>query len=166
MELGHQFKLQVINADIFSESKFTPEQSYEWLSTELKAYQKPCVVVVSENDLQSLVQMISLISQFPAQPIELAVTGPQSVMFRVNPPITIEGDIWQALGQRYGLSDSDKLDVLNWTGLRGGHIRQFSWFKLNGWNKPTEFTQKLGQHFKDIDSQHCYPLRCYDGSDW
>ena len=153
MELGHQFKLMVIHADIFSESQFSPEQSYEWLSTELKAYQKPCVLVVPDSDLKSLMDMISLVSQFPTEPVELAITGSESVTFRIDPPVTIEGDIWYALGQRYQLSNSDKLDVCNWTGLRGGHIRRFSWFKANGWNKPTEFTQKLGQHFRDIDSQ-------------
>ncbi len=153
MELGHQFKLQVIHSDIFRESQFTPEQSYEWLRDELKAYQKPCTIVVPGTKLQSMVAMIDLVNKFPTKPIELAVISPQSVTFRANPPVTVEGDIWQALQARYQLSDDDKLDVLNWTGIRGGAIRKLSWFKTHGWNKPTQFLSQLSKEFKDIDSQ-------------
>ncbi|MBT9310837.1 hypothetical protein [Leptothoe kymatousa] len=153
MGLGHQFKLQVIHSDIFRESQFTPEQSHEWLSDELKAYQKPCIIVVPETDLLSMVKMISLVNKFPKDPIELAISSPQSITFRTNPPITAEGNIWQALQTRYQLSDDDTLDVLNWTGIRGGSIRKLSWFKTHGWNKPTQFLTQLSQDFKDIDSQ-------------
>ena len=153
MELGHRFKLQVIHSNIFSESGFTAEQSCAWLAEELKAHGKPCVVVAPGANLESLVAMIALVGQFPSQPVELAVTNPERTTFRADPPLTIAGDIWQALTQRYGLADSDKLDVCNWTGLRGGHIRRLGWCKANGWNQPTEFTARLGQHFKDIDSQ-------------
>lgn len=94
MGLGHQFKLQVIHSDIFRQSQFTPEQSYEWLRDEFKSYQKPCVIIVPGNDLQSMVEMIDIVNKFPTESIELVVTGPQSVTFRANPPVTVEGDIW------------------------------------------------------------------------
>ncbi|MDV3349003.1 hypothetical protein QGP82_09900 [Leptothoe sp. LEGE 181152] len=153
MELGHQFKLQVIHSDIFSESQFTPQQSYEWLNDELKAYQKPCVIVVPGTELKSIAEMISLVNRFPIEPIELVVISPQGITFRADPPVTVEGDIWQALQTRYKLTDNDTLDVLNWTGIRGGSIRKLSWFKANGWNKPTQFLTRLSKEFKDIDSQ-------------
>ncbi|MEO0869585.1 MAG: hypothetical protein AAFY17_14335, partial [Cyanobacteria bacterium J06642_11] len=75
-----------------------------------------------------------------------------SVTFRANPPITVKGDIWHALQTRYQLSDDDKLDVLNWTGIRGGSIRKLSWFKTHGWNKPTQFLTQLSKEFKATDS--------------
>lgn len=153
MELGHQFKLQVIHSDIFSESQFTPQQSYEWLSDELRAYQKPCVIVVPGTDLKSMVEMIGLVDRFSVESIELVITSSQGITFRADPPVMVEGDIWHALQARYELADNDTLDVLNWTGIRGGSIRKLSWFKTNGWNKPTQFLTRLSKEFKDIDSQ-------------
>lgn len=105
----------------------------------LKAYQKPCVIIVPEVDLQLIAKMIGLVNRFPKEPLELVIIGPQSITFRSNPPVTAEGDIWQALQTHYQLSDNDTLDVLNWTGIRGGSIRKLSWFKTHGWNKLTQF---------------------------
>lgn len=59
-------------SDIFRESQFPPQQSYEWLRDDLKAY----VIGASATDLESMLEMISLVDKFPIDPIELVVTSP------------------------------------------------------------------------------------------
>ena len=153
MDLGHQFKLMLIRSDVFTSSGFTIEQSYEWLSGELKAYQKPCVVAVSSSDLKSLAQMIALLDRFPIEPVELAVIGAQSVTFRTEPPVTLTADIWKAIGQRFGLSHTDSINVCNWNGLRISKVKSLGYFQEHGWIQPNTFTTKLGSLITNTDLQ-------------
>lgn len=150
-ELGHQFKLMVVRADIFMESGFSPAESYEWLRTELLGYGKPTVVVVNGSDLAALAHMIALHERFAIEPVELAVVGQQSVTFRAETPLEFEGSIWTALAQRYGLQTTDSIMVFNWTGLRGSESNTLSHFAVRGWNKPGAFILTLSQQLPNSD---------------
>lgn len=144
-ELGHQFKLMVVRADIFTESGFSPTESYEWLRAELLGYGKPTVLVVDGNDLVTLAHMIALHEKFSIEPVELAVVGSQTVTFRAETPLEFDGSIWTALAQRFGLQTTDSIMVFNWTGLRGSESNTLSHFAVHGWNKPSAFISALSQ---------------------
>lgn len=133
----------VVRANIFTESDFSPAESYEWLRAELLGYGKPTVVVVDGDDLATLAHMIALHEKFPIEPVELAVVGHQSVTFRAETPLEFEGSIWSALAQRYGLQITDSIMVFNWTGLRGSESNTLSHFAVHGWNKPSTFISAL-----------------------
>ena len=149
MELGHQFKLLVFRSDIFTESGFNTQQAHDWLTDELLGYGKPAVIVVDGSELSALASMIALVDTFPIEPVELAVTSPQNVTFRADEPLTFDGSIWVALGQRHKLQPTDSLMVFNWTGLRGSESHTLDHFIQNGWNKPSKFITTLAKRISD-----------------
>ena len=76
MELGHQFKLAIINSDIFIGSQFNAQQSERWLRHEMNGYpDKPFVIVTSANELSASSAMIALVNRFDPARITLAHSG-------------------------------------------------------------------------------------------
>lgn len=149
MELGHQFKLLVFRSDIFTESGFNTQQAHDWLTDELLGYGKPAVIVVDGSDLSVLSRMVALVATFPIEPVELAVTRPQSVTFRASEPLTFDGSIWEALAQRHQLQLTDSVMVFNWTGLRGSESHPLEHFIQNGWNQPSQFIRALSNRMSE-----------------
>lgn len=139
MELGHQFKLVIINSDIFVGSQFNAQQSERWLRHEMNGYpDKPFVIVTFAHELSVLSAMIALVNRFDPARITLAVSSNESVTFR-GPSLTeIEGNIWAALKQHYGLLDTDVIRVTNWTGLRMSQDASLFTYIANGWLKPEQ----------------------------
>ena len=155
MELGHQFSALIIRSSIFTQSQYTPAQSHGYLKSELLSYQKPTIVVVDETNLSDLTAMIALVDSLSGESVELAVISPQSVTFRGERPVTIQGDFWSELAQGYEIKPDHKIQVCNWNGLRACKLRSLSYFVENGWNAPDQFTQLLSDIIPtDTDPQN------------
>ncbi len=157
MELGHRFKLVIINSDIFVGSKFDAQQSERWLRHEMNGYpDKLFVIVTSAHELSVLSAMIALVNCFDSTRITLAVSSSESVTFRGPSPTIVNGDIWTAIKHHYGLLDTDVVRVANWTGLRMSQDAPLSTYMANGWLKPEQNPglAPIVQILTDRDSQN------------